>query len=219
MTAKLGRDHPETLQSMANLARALAGEGQLDKALELHRENVKLRREQLGPDAPRTFEAVYNLAETEFQMERPQEALSTIGEYVEERKAKPDDPNLFQLHHHVARLLLKHEKFAEAEKHLRDCLSISETDPPAPSLLHSAKSMLGESLAKQEKFEDAERLLIESYEGLKQLEVATPLAARQLLDDTVQRLIDLYTAWEKPEKAVGWQAEQDGHRAGKEASR
>lgn len=56
------------------------------------------------------------------------------------------------------------------------------------------------------KFDEAEPLLIEGYEGMKVREDKIPAAGKVRLTEAIQRLVDLYTAWEKPEEAAKWKA-------------
>ncbi len=76
-------------------------------------------------------------------------------------------------------------------------------DPGAPGLFNK-KSLLGGALAGQKKFQEAEPLLVEGYSGMKAREAKIPPAAQPRLPEALQRLIDLYTAWEKPEQAAEW---------------
>ncbi len=66
------------------------------------------------------------------------------------------------------------------------------------------KSRLGESLVRQQRFRDAETLLLEGYAVLEvqsDMERANVRARRAL-----QRVVVLYDAWDKPEKAAEWRA-------------
>ena len=60
--AKLGPEHPDTLQSMNNLAVAYREAGKLDLALPLLEETLKLCRAKLGPEHPDTLISMNNLA-------------------------------------------------------------------------------------------------------------------------------------------------------------
>jgi hypothetical protein len=64
---------------------------------------------------------------------------------------------------------------------------------------------LGGSLLGQKKYREAERLLLSGYEGMKQREGAILPAGRMRLEEGRQRIVELYTAWGKPEKAAAWQ--------------
>jgi serine/threonine protein kinase/tetratricopeptide (TPR) repeat protein len=127
--------------------------------------------------------------------------------------------------HNLAALglnLLKQEKWSEAEPILRECLALQEklADAPlanaaAPPLVPSwqiadAKSMLGAALTGQKRFADAEPLLLAGYEGLTAAENAIPARARGRLTESLQRLVRLYDAWEKPDEAVRWRNELEG---------
>ena len=74
-------------------------------------------------------------------------------------------------------------------------------------LTFNTKSMLGGALAGQKKFQEAEPLLIAGYQGMNQREAAIPAAAKIRLTEALSRLIDLYTAWKKPQQAAKWKAE------------
>ena len=41
---------------------------------------------------------------------------------------------------------------------------------------------------------------------MKEREATIPPAAKTRLPEAIRRLVDLYTAWEKPEEAEKWQA-------------
>ena len=61
--AKLGEDHPDTLNSMNNLANSYGNTGQHAKALALYEETLDLRRAKLGPDHPDTLASVAIVSE------------------------------------------------------------------------------------------------------------------------------------------------------------
>ena len=62
LAAGLGPDHPDTLESMNNLARSYVMAGQIDRALKLFGETLELRKAKLGPDHPDTLTSMNNLA-------------------------------------------------------------------------------------------------------------------------------------------------------------
>jgi hypothetical protein len=73
-------------------------------------------------------------------------------------------------------------------------------------VLFNTKSLLGGALAGQKKFQEAEPLLVEGYSGMKQREAKIPPAGKTRLPEAIRRLVDLYTAWEKPAEAEKWRA-------------
>lgn len=60
----------------------------------------------------------------------------------------------------------------------------------------------------QGKFADAEPLLLSGYEGMKQREAKIPEPAKARLVEALDRLVELYTAIQKPDEATKWRAER-----------
>ncbi|KAI1159456.1 hypothetical protein F5B18DRAFT_677291 [Nemania serpens] len=58
----LGREHPDTLASMNNLAGVLRRQGKYDKAETMHRQTLQLKEEVLGREHPSTLTSINNLA-------------------------------------------------------------------------------------------------------------------------------------------------------------
>ena len=48
--------------------------------------------------------------------------------------------------------------------------------------------------------------MIEGYQGMKEREATIPANAKDRLREAIGRLVDLYTAWEKPTEADQWRA-------------
>jgi hypothetical protein len=66
-------------------------------------------------------------------------------------------------------------------------------------------SMLGEALLGQKKYTAAEPFLLKGYEGMKQREKTIPPAYRPIrLREGLERLVGLYEAWGKKDKAGQW---------------
>ena len=113
---------------------------------------------------------------------------------------------------------------------LRECLALREKAPGAnapgsPWQLFNTKSMLGGALLGQARsaskgndpqdlaraagwYKDAESLLLQGYEGMKQREKAIPPQGAIHLPDALDRLIELHTATNKPDEVKKWQAER-----------
>ena len=114
----------------------------------------------------------------------------------------------------LGKLLLKTDQFEKAETILSECLAIRDQAQPDDWQTFNAKSLLGHSLAGQNKHADAEPLLLTAYERMKEREAKIPASVRAArLTEALQRLIDLYTAWDKPDQAAKWQQELAGHQA------
>jgi tetratricopeptide (TPR) repeat protein/tRNA A-37 threonylcarbamoyl transferase component Bud32 len=72
---ELGTDHPDTLESMNNLAAAYYDAGRRDPALALFEETLKRRRATLGPEHPDTLTSMNNLAAAYHASGKPDRAV------------------------------------------------------------------------------------------------------------------------------------------------
>ncbi len=104
-------------------------------------------------------------------------------------------------------MLLLQKKPAEAELRLRECLTIRRKIQPGDWTTFDTESILGEALLDQKKTAEAEPMLLSGYEGLKQREDAIPSQDKPRLTRAVGRLVKLYEAWGKPDKAMKWRKE------------
>jgi tetratricopeptide (TPR) repeat protein len=87
----------------------------------------------------------------------------------------------------------------EAEKLLREAVRIrAENMPETHFLRATANGALGEFLAAQKRFPEAEPFLVASYESLKKSQTENSPRLRRAR----QRLANLYEAWNKPEQAA-----------------
>jgi hypothetical protein len=78
--------------------------------------------------------------------------------------------------------------------------------------------MLGLALANQKRFNEAEPLLLSGHAGLKQRASTIPAQTRERrVRESVQRLILLYDAWNKPEEAAKWRKELEAAKAAAES--
>jgi hypothetical protein len=109
------------------------------------------------------------------------------------------------------RLLQK--KGAEAEEVLRDCLAIRSQKEPEAWTTFSAQSLLGGALTSQQKYAEAEPLLLQGYQGMKERQAKIPEPAKRALTEALERLVQLYEAWGKPDEAVRWRQELEAARA------
>jgi tetratricopeptide (TPR) repeat protein len=109
--------------------------------------------------------------------------------------------------------LVRQEKFAEAEKPFRASLAVLETLQPDTCDTFATKSHLGGCLVGQKKYIEAEPLLLAGYHGLLKCDAKIPGWGRGGLAPALERLVELYEAWGKPEEADKWRKELDVRRA------
>jgi serine/threonine protein kinase/tetratricopeptide (TPR) repeat protein len=133
-----------------------------------------------------------------------------LEQLPEARKTLPrDGPELPRLLANIGWGLLEQKKWAEAEPLLQECLTIREKTQPDAWNTFYTQSLLGGALLGQKKYQGAEPLLLKGYEGMKEREKTIPPFAKKVLPEAIDRLIELYTATNKPDEAKKWQAERE----------
>jgi non-specific serine/threonine protein kinase/serine/threonine-protein kinase len=204
----MGAEHPQTLMSIYNLARLYHQQGKLAEAEALAVESLEAHRRTLGKTHPGTLASLYALAIVRRARGNPAEAEPLFVELVATRRRAQGAGHL-----EVARALvdlglteLQLGKFDEAEARLREGLAILEKVSPEGWERFDAMVLLGASLAGQKKYPEAEPPMLSGYEGLKAREPSIPVPNRGCLADAVKRIVALYTAWGKPEKAAEWRS-------------
>jgi hypothetical protein len=128
------------------------------------------------------------------------------------QKAGGDSPAYASLLATLGFNLLHQEKWTDAEPYLHECLVIRQKTQPDVWSTFNVQSMLGGSLLGQQKYADAEPLLLAGYLGMKQREKTIPPVAQARLGEALDRLIELYTATNKPDEVNKWQAERAKYR-------
>jgi eukaryotic-like serine/threonine-protein kinase len=102
------------------------------------------------------------------------------------------------------RLTLRLKVYADAEPFLRECLAISEkTETDRWTTFHT-NSMLGGAPLGQKKYTEAEPLLLEGYEGMKEREKTIPPPRKIRLAEAIDRLVQLYEATGTKDEAAKW---------------
>ncbi len=100
--------------------------------------------------------------------------------------------------------------WSDAEPVLREGLVIREKLEPDVWNTFNAQSLLGEALAGQKKFAEAEPLLLQGQEGIEKRADKIPGIYRlERRSEAVKRLVQLYQWWGKPEKVAEWRKKLD----------
>jgi tetratricopeptide (TPR) repeat protein len=207
MKEKLGPDHPGTLLCTNNLGWAYLSSGQPDRAVPLLQEALARQKEKLGPDHPDTLLSSGNLGQAYVALKQPDAALPLFRALLEGQKRRlgPDSPRLAALQAVVSLDLLKAGRPVEAEPIVRECLAIREKSEPDAWTTYNTRSLLGGSLLGQKQYAEAEPLLRQGYEGMKQREAQIPPQFRQVrLSEALERLVQLYDGLGKQDEADRW---------------
>jgi hypothetical protein len=104
----------------------------------------------------------------------------------------------------VGRVRLLQHKYAAAETTLRAALMDYEKNAPDAWERYNCHSLIGESLAGQKKFVEAEPLLLSGYDGMVQRKATMAVPDRGDLAESGARIIKMYQDWGQLEKAADW---------------
>jgi serine/threonine protein kinase len=214
--AKLSPDHPLTLTCMNNLAMAYQASGQLARAVLLFEQTLEKLKAKLGPDHPNTISCMGNLGKAYADARQGDKAAATLTAFVDgRRKRAPKDSLQFAgLLAQVALELLGCGQYAAAESLLRECLAIRAKTQPDAWTTFNTQSLLGGALLGLKKYQEAEPLLLQGYEGMKARQAKIPSQGHTRIPQALNRLIELYTMTDRPDEAKQWQAERAKYPAG-----
>ncbi|KAF2181607.1 kinesin light chain 1 [Zopfia rhizophila CBS 207.26] len=157
----LGKEHPDTLTSMNNVALVLRDQGKYAEAEKMHREELALSEKAVGKEHPDTLTSMSNVAR----------ALSGQGKYAEAEKMHretlalrekvlgTEHPRTLTSMNNVALALSDQGKYAEAEKMHREELALSEkaVGKEHPDTLTSMSNVAW-ALSGQGKYAEAEKM-------------------------------------------------------------
>ena len=105
----------------------------------------------------------------------------------------------------LGRNALARGQVAEAEPYLRRALAVRQKLHPAGHWrIAEASAALGQCLLRARRFEEAEPLLSQGYEGLRASKDATPQEIRAALNN----LVALYDSWGRPADAARYRAQK-----------
>lgn len=197
----LGPDHPHVTTSMNSLAVILSEQGNYEDAEPLFREAIRIRREKLGDSHPQVGVPLTGLSVLLRDKGELDSAEAIMRESLDlHRQTLPAG------HIHIAHpltalgaLLVQKGKYREAEPYLREALQIRRQGyPQGHWRIALTENDLGACLTGLSRFTQAEALLLQSYPVLKEKYGEAGKAAER----GRERIIRLYEAWGKPEKAA-----------------
>jgi serine/threonine protein kinase len=202
---KLGRSHPDTLQTMANLGMNYKAAGRVAEAIPLLEEAYTASKKHA---ALRRYGTP--LLDAYVKAGKFAEAVKLIDELLADaRQTLPNDsPQLARQLAGFGSDFLEMKEYAAAEPLLRECLAIREKKESNVWTTFNTQSMLGGSLLSQKQYKDAEPLLLKGYEGMKDREKDISPQDAIRISEALDRLIELYTATDKPQEANKWRAER-----------
>lgn len=205
----LGNDHPRSMSVARGLARLYVTQERFDEALPLLVEVYQLANRRLGIIHPISVSVSADLALAYLRSGDDEQGRSMFERFVDgQRKLLQEDQlALAALLEQVASSLLEHGQYVAAESYLRESIEIRETAMFESWQVFHAHSLLGEALMGQQRMDSAEELLLECCSSLMARVDDIPRQSRHVLTQAHLRLVELYDAWDQPQKAEKWRAE------------
>jgi len=207
----LGEIHHSTAMAWNNLAAVYRLEGRLAEAEPLQLKAVEVWRAVNGDEGPETLTSMNGLAML-YQAERryaEAEAVWTKVLEVQRRILGPKHPNTLDVMASLGEVEIQQQKYAPAEPLVREAL-VSWEAAPNSWRRYYGQALVGASLLGQERYAEAEPLLLSGYQGLLDRQSAIPAATRRSVSEAGMRIVQLYEDWGQPEKAREWEEKVRG---------
>ncbi|HKB05586.1 MAG TPA: serine/threonine-protein kinase, partial [Gemmataceae bacterium] len=207
LEAQQGNDHPSTLTAMVGLGVAYRMAGRSADGVALLEDAFARSRRKYGDDHRETLAIELALCPAYEAVGQPDRAEALYRDLVARRRAGPISGHLEDAVAitNLADLLMRQHRPAEAEPLFREALTIRENRFPDDWKTAQLRSKLAEALTALMRYADAEPLLLAALPVLERHVRETgglgPPAARAA---ALRRLIRLYDAWGKPERAMEW---------------
>ena len=255
-TEMFGEDHETTLDAMTYLANVYWEDGQWDSAARLYERTCARYMKLFGRDDPRTVASLSGLGVTLRDSGFPEKAIVILEPLVQEcqRRLGTDDPaTVFLLHRlaiayqkagrlaeadfwfreaiacgrtdetgasrraagiqtHLGLNLLLQREFAAAESVLRQAIATYDTEYPNIWRRFHAMNLLGAALLGQQQYADAEPLLLQGYEGMKERESRIFAADKLRLTEALDWIVQFYETTGDFDQADYWRDEMAGGR-------
>jgi tetratricopeptide (TPR) repeat protein len=200
-----GPDHPHVLATMFNLGQTYCALGQFAEAVEWHEKALAGRKKKLPHGHYDVFRSLNGLAEAYIGAGRNVEAGRLIEERLELAKGDPRATKAWPaLLTGAGRQFIQAGQFIQAERVLKEALALREKSERDDWTTSNTRALLGLALLGQQRFDEAQPLLLTGYEGMKQQEAKIPPAQRRPLADAGGRIVELYERWGRPAEADRW---------------
>ena len=199
----MGRNHTHTLKAAASLGADYKQAGRLDEAMPLLEETFLASKVHPG-----LMFVSSQLIDAYIQKNMPARAKETAEDHLENIRAQIPN-NSLRLATNLAVVgmeFIKLNQYPIAETLLRESFEIRKEQIPDDWGTSNIQSLLGETLLKQKRFEESERLLLEAHEGMVTRPQLNLRSAKFYGDRSLQNLVSLYEAWHEI-------APNDGHKA------
>ena len=203
---QLGERFPVTLWAKKELADAYLKGKEPELAIGILEEVLAVQRTANGESAKETLETWKALAQAYGRSRRQDRAREVLMEAakVSEKAWGTNDLTTADLFDRLGANLNRAKRFSESERYLRASFAARKKLIPDNWTTPFDQWLLGESLAGQRKFAEAEVHLVPGFEGMVQKKNAMPEHLREQLPKWRQFVGRFYEDWGKPHQANRW---------------
>jgi serine/threonine protein kinase len=195
-------DHPDVASDYQNLGCVLRDESKLDEAEPALRKGLEMRRRLFGNDHPNVANSLNALAGAAFMRKDYSGAETLYREAVNVRRnQQPSHPETANLMANLGMVLLYEHKAADAEPVLSEAQAIVAATAAGPADAWRAtwvRFLRGWCLAQQKRFGEAEPLMLDAYQELRDSPRLPDVRKEQMRS----ALRELYRDWSKPDQAA-----------------
>jgi serine/threonine protein kinase/tetratricopeptide (TPR) repeat protein len=206
-TAKLGADHPDTLTSRHHLALLYRSQEKDALAEALYKEVVAVRTAKLGADHPDTLRSQYDLAILYRYMKKLEQAIPLLEETLKRSKAN-EPPATLEMQADLGAIYCDARRFADAIPLLEEVHRKGRKDLAwvgnalLTAYVGAGKTTEATALATEQVRAAREQFVADSPELAAALARPGQALMEVRLRDALARLVQLYDAWGKPDKAA-----------------
>jgi len=197
-----GPTHPDTLDPIRDLATNCTHVDRFDESVALHARILELRESTDDPDP--WFLTTYAIAcQGAGELDR---ADILFRKALAQQRQRDDSGGVGTAYTlaWLARNLLLQQRYAEAESAARESMALYEKERPDDREQFYFVSVLGQVLSGQEKYTQAEPLLVQGYDGMKGREAILNAVWKRRMGEAGERVAQFYEATNQPDKGRAW---------------
>jgi tetratricopeptide (TPR) repeat protein len=197
-----GENDARITVTLLNLGSSYRAMGQHALAEPVLMETVSIRKNVYGEDHPAYATALYNLAHLTYDTHGEDAALPLYRQAlaIQERRLAPGHYETARTRIQMGRVLYRLEHWEESERLLRQAMDDLKDKPLQMALRdYAARRHLVECLVRQQKFAEAEVVLLDALR-----EARTRHQASDEIKSIATGLVRVYEAWGKAAQAHQW---------------
>ena len=202
----LGPEHRKTLNGMRNLAGLYRDEGKYEASERLATKALDAATRLMGAGHPQTLLVMEELALV-YRRERKNaqaEVLYAKLLNLEERALGREHPKRLASMNDLAFVCLARREYAKAERLAVTALGAYKNAATETWHRYESEVLLGASLAGQNKYFEAEPMLLSGYAGMIKSGAKIPAGSRFKVTNAGSWIVRLYERWHHDENAKEW---------------